>query len=133
MASRSLFRYGTTHSYGTTRIDKRKLTNLVKNDTICELASSNIRFGPGSTFEVGSDLVDLGASSILVFTDPNVSKLPCFSRLMDSLTKNGLNDVMVYDSVRVEPSDKSFINAIDFASSKDYDAVSYFLKKISMI
>lgn len=96
-----------------------------KNDTICEMASSNIRFGPGATSEVGSDLRDMGAESVIVFADPNVAKLPPMRRLMESLDRHGVRDVEVFDRVRVEPSDASLRDAIDFVSSRrrSYDAV----------
>ena len=43
---------------------------MTARDTAFEMAASSIRFGPGVTAEVGSDLVDLGARRVLVVTDP---------------------------------------------------------------
>jgi len=96
-------------------VPARSFTSSTGKDTICELAASNIRYGPGATSEVGDDLREMGARSVVVFTDPNVAKLPCMTVLMDSLSRNNL-DVHVYDEVRVEPSDVSFRHAIDYMS-----------------
>jgi len=89
-----------------------------EKDQICELAASNIRFGAGSTSEIGADLREMRARNVIVFVDPNIShqNLPCLHTLLDSLSRNNLN-VHVYDKVRVEPSDVSFKHAIDFMSN----------------
>jgi hydroxyacid-oxoacid transhydrogenase len=93
------------------------------NDPICELAASNLRFGPGSTAEVGADLKEvLSASRVVVFTDPTVNTLPCMQVLLESLDRHGIENV-VYDQVRVEPNDVSFQHAIQFLSNTEYDAV----------
>ena len=96
-------------------------------DQICELAASNLRFGPGSTAEVGADLKDvLSAKRVVVFTDKNVRRLPCMSVLLESLDHHKV-DFVVYDDTRVEPNDISFQHAIEFLAQqkqKDgYDAV----------
>ncbi|CAB9499681.1 oxoacid transhydrogenase, mitochondrial [Seminavis robusta] len=99
-----------------------------ENDPICELAASNLRFGPGSTAEVGADLKHvLSAERVVVFTDRNVRKLPCMQVLLESLETNGISSVVIYDQVRVEPTDASFQHAIDFLTNTvgtdNYDAV----------
>ena len=38
-----------------------------------EIATSNIRYGPGVTREVGMDIQNLGIKKLVVFTDKNVS------------------------------------------------------------
>jgi hydroxyacid-oxoacid transhydrogenase len=94
------------------------------NDPICELAASNLRFGPGATAEVGMDLRDaLGAKSVVVFTDPNVKQLDCMQVVLESLEQSQIQNVFVYDQVRVEPNEASFQHAIDFLRDKDYDAI----------
>lgn len=102
-------------------IGRRTLST--ENDRICELAASNLRFGPGSTGEVGADLKDVfSARRVVVFTDPVVNKLPCMQVLLESLNQNGIENV-VYEEVRVEPNDVSFQHAINFLSNTQYDAV----------
>src|ERR1700733_11731665 len=46
---------------------------IMMNETAFEMATSQVRFGPGVTREVGMDLSDLGVHSALVLTDPLLS------------------------------------------------------------
>jgi len=87
-----------------------------------EMATSAIRFGSGATREVGSDLVDLGATHILVFTDPMLRNLAPVATVLESLSSNHLRYTL-YDRVRVEPSDASILDAIEFAQNLDFDAI----------
>jgi hydroxyacid-oxoacid transhydrogenase len=91
-----------------------------------EMAVSSIRFGPGVTREVGMDLADLGVRNALVLTDSVVRHLPPVQAVLDSLETNRIA-AMLYDRVRVEPTDESFLDAIAFAnagnSSGKYDAI----------
>lgn len=106
-------------------LGRRTLTNLptTENDPICELAASNLRFGPGSTAEVGADLSEvLSCENVVVFTDPTVNKLPCMQVLLESLDRHSIKSE-VYNEVRVEPNDFSFQHAISFLSNTQYDAV----------
>ena len=96
-----------------------------ERDQICELAASNLRFGPGSTAEVGADLQEvLSAKRVVVFTDKNVRKLPCMNVLLESLDRHKV-ECVIYDDTRVEPNDVSFQHAIEFLSQQKsgYDAV----------
>ena len=90
-------------------------------DYAFEMAVSNVRFGIGVTREVGADLKELGAKAVLVLTDPTVSRLPPAQTVVESLELNGL-EFAVFDRVRIEPSDQSFLEAIEFARARQYDA-----------
>jgi len=92
-----------------------------QNDTAFEMASSNLRYGPGVTAEVGMDLADLNVSKTLVVTDPNLANLPPVATLCQSLEEAGV-DYDLYDRVRIEPTDDSFKDAIAFARRGKYDA-----------
>lgn len=87
-----------------------------------EMAVSSIRFGPGVTREVGMDLADLGAKNVLVLTDPVLGKMPPVQTALESLGKNRITATL-YDRVRVEPTDESFLDAIQFAKRGSYDAI----------
>lgn len=87
-----------------------------------EMATSSIRFGAGATREVGFDLSDLGTKHVLVFTDPVLTKLPPVATVIDSLGRNQIQYTL-FDRVRVEPSDESMKDAINFASSREFDAI----------
>uniref|UniRef100_A0A3P8RNL9 Hydroxyacid-oxoacid transhydrogenase, mitochondrial n=1 Tax=Amphiprion percula TaxID=161767 RepID=A0A3P8RNL9_AMPPE len=93
-----------------------------QSDQLCfhQMASSNIRYGEGVTREVGMDLQNLGARNVCVMTDRTLSRLPPVAAVLESLAKNGVR-YRVYDSVRVEPTDASFKDAISFAKSDSFD------------
>ncbi|MBE0583342.1 MAG: iron-containing alcohol dehydrogenase [Desulfofustis sp.] len=86
-----------------------------------EMAASSIRFGFGVTAEIGMDMKDLNAKKVMVCTDPNIAKLPMIKTLITSLDDEGVPYVL-YDRVRVEPTDTSFKEAIAFAVDNDVDA-----------
>jgi len=85
-----------------------------------EMAVSNIRFGAGVTRECGMDLADLGVRRALVLTDPGLAALPPVRIALESLDAASVAATL-YDRVRVEPTDRSFQDAIDFARAGGYD------------
>ncbi|XP_064409775.1 hydroxyacid-oxoacid transhydrogenase, mitochondrial isoform X2 [Latimeria chalumnae] len=90
-------------------------------DYAFEMACSNIRYGEGVTQEVGMDLQNLSAKNVCVMTDGNLAQLPPVHAVLNSLLKNSIN-FQVYNKVRVEPTDKSFKDAIEFAKEGRFDA-----------
>ncbi|MBT3202001.1 MAG: iron-containing alcohol dehydrogenase [Phycisphaerales bacterium] len=90
-------------------------------ETAFNMGSSNIRFGPGATREVGMDLADMGAKHVLVMTDPNLAKLAPVATLLQSLDDNKVAYTL-FDKVRVEPTDGSLQEAIAFANANPCDA-----------
>ena len=91
-------------------------------DFAFEMAVSSVRFGAGVTREVGMDLKEIGATLALVVTDPIVAQLPPAQTVRESLERSGVKAV-VYDRVRVEPTDESFLDAIAFARGHPIDAI----------
>jgi hydroxyacid-oxoacid transhydrogenase len=91
------------------------------HDYAFEMAVAAVRFGAGVTREVGADLADLGVTKALVITDPIVSRLPPVRTVIESLEANGIAFTL-FDRVRVEPTDESFLEAIAFASANPCDA-----------
>ena len=87
-----------------------------------EMATSSIRYGVGVTREVGMDLADLGVKNALVVMDPVVGKLAPGIVVRESLEAAGVK-FTVYDKVRVEPTDQSFLDAINFARQGNYDGI----------
>lgn len=94
----------------------------MRNDFAFEMAASAVRFGAGVTREVGTDLKELGIPRALVITDPTVRHLPPVQTVLESLDAAGVSCV-VYDQVRIEPSDESFHHAIDFARQHPFEAI----------
>jgi hydroxyacid-oxoacid transhydrogenase len=87
-----------------------------------EMAASSVRFGAGVTREVGMDLVDLGVRRALVVTDPNLTRLAPVQTVLAALDEAGVEAVL-YDRVRVEPTDLSFRDAIQFAAAATVDGI----------
>jgi hydroxyacid-oxoacid transhydrogenase len=85
-----------------------------------EMAASSVRFGAGVTREVGADLKDWGVTRALVVTDPVVARLRPVKTVLESLDAQGVSAI-VFDRVRVEPTDESFKDAIDFAAAEGVD------------
>src|SRR5215471_18310322 len=86
-----------------------------------ELASSSIRVGSGVTREIGMDLAEMRARRVMVLTDPYLASLPPVATVLESLGDNGVSFAL-FDTVRVEPTDLSFLEAIDFATLGKFDA-----------
>jgi hydroxyacid-oxoacid transhydrogenase len=91
-------------------------------DTAFEMAVASVRYGPGVTSELGMDLVDRGLRHALIVTDPVVARLPPAQAVVDSLDSNGVSWAM-YDRVHVEPTEHSWLDAIDFARGHTFDAI----------
>ena len=89
-------------------------------ETAFTMDTSSIKYGPGITSEVGYEMARLGCKKVLIVTDPNLVELPVVKISLDSLQSEGL-EVSIFDQVKVEPTDKSFKEAILFASDGDYD------------
>lgn len=81
---------------------------------------SSIIFGPGVLAELGEYAGALGMTRVALFTDQRIGALPFFAEARDSLRDAGLT-VAVYDAVKVEPSDKSFLEAARFAADGAFD------------
>ena len=82
--------------------------------------TSSIKYGPGVTREVGHDMKKLGAGRVMVVTDPRLAGSEPVEVALDALQSEGI-DAALYDQVRVEPTDKSFQDAIIFALDGDFD------------
>jgi hydroxyacid-oxoacid transhydrogenase len=89
-------------------------------DSAFEMAASSIRFGAGVTREVGMDLKENGIRRVMLLTDPIVARLPPVASVLDSLEANDIT-VTVYDRVRVEPTDESYLEATAFARGHEID------------
>jgi hydroxyacid-oxoacid transhydrogenase len=87
-----------------------------------EMVASSVRFGAGVTQEVGMDLVDLGVRRALVVTDPDLTRLAPVHTVLTALHAAGVEAVL-YDRVRVEPTDISFRDAIQFAEPARVDGI----------
>lgn len=89
-------------------------------ERIVTLDAAHIKFGPGATRETGFEARRLGLSRVLVLTDHTLRDGPQVAAVMASLAAGGI-DAAVYDRVRVEPTDRSFRDAIAAADRGRYD------------
>ena len=94
----------------------------MEKDTAFEMATSNIRFGTGITSEIGMDLADAGHRSALVITDPLLAKLAPVETVLQSLEEQNI-DSTLYTQVRVEPDDRSFLDAIRFGEENEFSCI----------
>ena len=91
-------------------------------DTAFQMAASNIRFGAGTTSEVGMDLADMSIARAVVVIDPALVDLPTGRTVFSSLDDAGVG-FEVFEGVSVEPTDRSFQEASEFVSRGNFDAI----------
>ena len=89
-------------------------------DYAFEMATSNIRYGKGTTRELGMDLADMDIKRVMVLTDPNLSKMSPVKTVLESLADQNV-EYTLFDRVRVEPTDTSLKEAIEFAKAEKLD------------
>ena len=90
-------------------------------ETAFSIDTSAIKFGPGVTREIGYEVARMGAKRVMIVTDPRMARLEPVAVVLDSLRAEGIDPVL-FDQVEVEPTDKSFKEAIEFASNGGFDA-----------
>ena len=89
-------------------------------DTAFSVDVSAITFGPGVLREVGDHARALGIKRAALFTDAGVAALGHAALVQQSLGAAGI-DVALYDEVRVEPTDESFLAGARFAAAGAFD------------
>ena len=90
-------------------------------ETAFIMETSSVKYGAGATREVGWDVKRAGGTRVMVVTDPYLSESRPVQIALQSLRDEGL-DAVLYDRVRVEPTDVSLKEAIDFATDGGFDA-----------
>ena len=89
-------------------------------ETAFIMDTSSIKYGPGITREVGYEMKRLGAQRVMVVADPNLADGEPVAMALESLHTEGI-DAVLYDRVRIEPTDISFKEAIQFATDGQFD------------
>ena len=92
----------------------------MQRDTAFTMDTSSIKYGPGVSREVGHDMSQWGVRRVLVVTDPYLAGGAAVAGVLEGLRKAGI-DAVVFDRVRVEPSDISILEAIAFARDGSFD------------
>jgi len=78
------------------------------------MRSTPYKFGVGATDEIGDDIVALGLRRVLVVTDAGVSATGIPARVLERIRAKSV-ECVVFEDVRIEPTDSSVKAAIAFA------------------
>ena len=89
-------------------------------ETVFTLEATPIKFGAGASDDAGWELQRLGASRVLVVSDPGVIRAGITERVVAAIEAAGI-EAVVFDRVRVEPTADSFQEAADFALDGRFD------------
>ncbi len=92
----------------------------MKLETAFTMDTSSIKYGPGVTCEVGYDMRQLGARRVMVLTDSNLADSSSVAVTLEALRSEGI-DAVLYDCVRIEPTDASLREVIRFATDGGFD------------
>lgn len=83
-------------------------------ETVFTYGAPALKFGVGARHELAFDIAQFNARRVLLVTDPGVAATGTPAQLGEELIAAGL-DAVIFDRSRVEPTDGSLIEAIDFA------------------
>jgi len=91
-------------------------------ESVFTYGAPQLKFGPGASDEIGFELWQYGARRVLVVTDPGVAATGIPARVAEQVRAFGI-EVLVFDEVRVEPTDASMAEAVAQArASGPWDA-----------
>lgn len=91
-------------------------------EAVFTYGAPSLKFGPGSSDEIGFDLAQYDVARVLVITDPGVAATGHPQRVAEQMAQFGIQ-ARVFDRVHVEPTDESLREAIGFArDSGPWDA-----------
>ncbi len=89
-------------------------------ETIFTVDPVALKYGAGALRELGADAVALGMKRVMLVTDPTLAALAPVATAREALRAAGI-DVVVFDRVRIEPTDASFRDAAAFATEGKFD------------
>src|SRR5215475_14539614 len=89
-------------------------------ETAFSMDVSGIKFGPGATRELGYDMQQLGVKRAMLVTDPKLTNSQPVAVALTALRAAGI-DTVLFDRVRVEPTNASLKEAIRFAGEGRFD------------
>jgi hydroxyacid-oxoacid transhydrogenase len=89
-------------------------------ESVINVSSANIKYGFGATKEVGFDMKELAATKVMVVTDQNMVEREAVKVTLKALSDEGLEPVL-YCNTRIEPTDASLKEAIDFTVRGKFD------------
>ena len=84
------------------------------------VAAASMKFGAGVLRELGEDARNLGMKRVALFIDPKVRDTEPARIALKSLADAGV-ETAVFDAIKLEPTDRSFLEAADFATEAKVD------------
>jgi alcohol dehydrogenase class IV len=91
-------------------------------ETVFTYGAPQLKFGSGSSDEIGYDLSTYGVRRVLVITDPGVAATGHPQRITEQIAGFGI-EARLFDRAHVEPTDVSMVEAVEFArGSGPWDA-----------
>jgi len=91
-----------------------------RRETIYTLEATPMKFGPGAAEEAGWELKRLGATRVMLVSDPGVARTGITARIKRVIEREGIACV-VYAHARVEPTLRSLQEAADVARDGRFD------------
>ncbi len=92
----------------------------MERERIFSFEGTPVKFGAGASEEAGWELRRLGATRVLLVTDPGVAALGHPERVAAQIHAEGI-EVVLFDRARVEPTDASMEEAAAFARDQAVD------------
>ncbi len=80
-------------------------------ETVIPLHTARLKFGEGATDELGYELKTLGARRVMLVADPELWQFGLVDRVKTLVEDEGL-ELHIFDQIHVEPTDRSFRQAI---------------------
>ena len=95
---------------------------MIHNETIFGLESTQLKFGRYSLNELGWELRKYNSTKILLVVDPVLHDLDVTQNILDQIKSSGA-EVIIFDNISVEPTLKSFEVASQFALENSFDLI----------
>jgi len=99
-----------------------KNDEMVHNETIFGLESTQLKFGRNSLNELGWELSKYNSTKILLVVDPVLHDFDVTQKILDQIKSSGA-EVIIFDNISVEPTLKSFEVASQFALENSFDLI----------
>jgi len=91
-------------------------------EAVFTYGAPQLKFGTGSSDEIGFDLAQYGVRRVLLVTDPGVAATGAPHRIAEQISRYDI-DAQIFDGVHIEPTDDSLNAAIEYArASGPWDA-----------
>src|SRR5215213_5592577 len=87
-----------------------------------KLETTPITFGPGASEEAGWETKRLGATRVMLISDPGVVQAGITGKIRETIEAEDI-ECEVFDRVRVEPTLESLQEALDFATDGAFDGL----------